>query len=67
MVPGVRNATLSHSSLIGAGRQLSISVSGAPASGARILNTGPGFFTTMQIPMLLGREIDERDHPGSHR
>src|SRR5256885_16268403 len=33
--------------------------------GTRILSTGPGFFTTMQIPILLGREIDERDQPGS--
>jgi ABC-type antimicrobial peptide transport system permease subunit len=31
----------------------------------RILNTGPAFLTTMQIPMLRGREIDERDQPGS--
>jgi hypothetical protein len=44
---------------------LPISVSGVPAPGTRILDTGPEFFTTMQIPMLLGREIDERDRPGS--
>ena len=31
----------------------------------RILQTGPGFFTTMQIPMLRGREIDERDRQGT--
>jgi predicted permease len=64
-IPGVRNVSLSHSSLIGAGRQLPISVAGTPAAGTRILDTGPTFFTTMQIPMLLGREIDERDRPGS--
>lgn len=60
-IPGVRNATLSHSSLIGAGRGLSISVAGVPAAGTRVLNAGPGFFSTMQIPILAGREIDERD------
>ncbi len=65
LIPGVRNASLSHASLIGAGRGLPISVSGSPVLGVRILNTGPGFFTTMQIPMLLGREIEERDQPGS--
>jgi macrolide transport system ATP-binding/permease protein len=64
-IPGVRNVSLSHSSLIGAGRQLPISVSGTPAPGTRILDTGPEFFTTMQIPMLFGREIDERDRPSS--
>jgi predicted permease len=64
-IPGVRHASLSHASLIGAGRQLPISVSGTPAPGTRILSTGPGFFTTMQIPILLGREIDERDQGSS--
>jgi macrolide transport system ATP-binding/permease protein len=64
-IPGVRHASFSHSSLIGAGRQLPISVSGTPARGTRILNTGPGYLTTMQIPILLGREIGERDQPSS--
>ena len=64
-IPGVRNASLSHASLIRAGRQLPISVSGVPARGARILGTGPGFFSTMEIPILRGREIEERDRPDS--
>jgi predicted permease len=65
-IPGVSAATMSHSTLLGAGRQLPISVSGRPTvGGTRILNTGPSFFTTMQIPMLRGREIDDRDRPGS--
>jgi macrolide transport system ATP-binding/permease protein len=64
-IPGVRNATLSHASLVRAGRQLPISVGGTPATGTRILNTGPGFFTTMEIRMLRGREIEERDRPDS--
>jgi macrolide transport system ATP-binding/permease protein len=64
-VPGVLKATLSHASLIGAGPGLPISVSGTSARVARILHTGPAFFTTMQIPMLLGREIEERDRAAS--
>jgi macrolide transport system ATP-binding/permease protein len=64
-IPGVRNATLSHASLVSAGRQLPMTVSGTPTRGTRVLNTGPAFFTTMQIPMLRGREIDERDRAGS--
>jgi hypothetical protein len=64
-IPGVRDATLSHASLLGAGRRLDIRVGGTPAPETWILNTGPRFFSTMQIPMLLGREIDERDQPGS--
>ena len=61
-IPGVRSATLSHASLLGAGRGIEILVSGKPAAPeTRILHTGPGFLSTMQVPMLLGREIDERD------
>jgi len=64
-IPGVRNATLSHASLIRAGRAHPITVNGVPAQGHRILQTGPGFFTTMQIPMLRGREIDDHDRQGT--
>jgi macrolide transport system ATP-binding/permease protein len=61
-IPGVRAATLSHDSLIGAGRSLPITVNGATATGGtRILGTGPEFFSTMQIPLRRGRQIDERD------
>ena len=64
-IPGVRAATLSHASLIRAGRSHPITVDGAPAVGARFLQTGPGFFSAMQIPIMQGREIDERDREGS--
>jgi macrolide transport system ATP-binding/permease protein len=63
--PGVDSATLSHASLLGAGRRLGVRVAGEPADDTYILHTGPRFFSTMQIPMLLGREIDERDGPRS--
>jgi hypothetical protein len=33
--------------------------------GARVLTAGARFLTTMQIPILAGREIDDRDQPGS--
>jgi len=64
-IPGVRNVTLSHASLLDAGRRLGLRVLGAPAPDTWILNTGPEFFSTMQIPLLAGREIDDRDQPGS--
>jgi predicted permease len=35
------------------------------AQGHRILQAGPGFFTTMQIPLLRGREIDDSDRQGT--
>ena len=65
-VPGVRAATLSNYSLIEAGWAIPITIDGAPPPpGTRLLQAGPGFFTTMQIPMLQGREIDERDGRGA--
>jgi predicted permease len=64
-IPGVRDATLSHASLIRAGRAHPITVNGVAAKGHRILQAGPGFFTTMQIPILRGRQIEDRDRRGS--
>ena len=64
-VPGVRDVTLSHASLIRAGRAHPITVDGQPTKGTRVLWTGPRFFTTMQIPILRGREITERDRQGT--
>ena len=64
-VPGVRAATLSHASLIRAGRQHPITVNGQLARGTRFLQTGPRFFTTMQIPILRGREIADLDRQGA--
>jgi predicted permease len=60
-MPGVRAATLSHQSIITAGRQLPIIVNGAPTTITRILQAGPEFFATMQIPLRLGRPIEDRD------
>jgi predicted permease len=64
-IPGVRAVTLSHSSLIRAGRGHPVSIDGVPAEGTRFMQTGPLFFSTMQIPILQGREIDERDRAGT--
>jgi predicted permease len=65
-VPGVRNVSLSQASLITAGTGYKITVNGAPPDPAtRILFIGHDFLKTMQIPILAGREIEERDQPGS--
>jgi predicted permease len=69
-IPGVRSATLSQSSIINAGHtgqaiKGSMKIGAITIEDARVLAAGPRFLTTMQIPILAGREIDDRDQPGS--
>ena len=63
-LPGVRSASMSSYALV-SGSQNSTDVRFAGQSGKNpgtsVMNVGPSFFTTMQIPILLGREINERD------
>jgi predicted permease len=66
VIPGVREVSLSEDSLITAGTGFPLAVSGAPPNPRnRILRVGPKFFQTMRIPILAGRDIEERDRPGS--
>src|SRR5205085_1558684 len=69
-IPGVSSATLSQSSIISAGMaggayRGPIKIGAITVAGAGVMAAGPRFLTTMQIPILVGREIDERDQPGS--
>jgi len=69
-IAGVSSATLSQSSIINAGRagqpiRGPMKIGAVAIEGARVLAAGPRFPTTMQIPILAGREIDDRDQPGS--
>ena len=65
-IPGVRAATLSNQTLIGMGTSVTgVGAPGAASQGSRILTIGAGFLNAMQIPLLMGREIDERDRVGS--
>ena len=62
-IPGVRSASLSQLALLGQGRVMTmVGLAGAKPRGTRIMNVGASFFSTMQIPILVGREIEERDH-----
>jgi predicted permease len=65
-IPGVRSASLERDSPIHAEHGLPIGVSGSPPDPAnRFLTVGPAFFTTMQIPLLAGRDFEDGDRPGS--
>src|SRR5690242_6669696 len=69
-IPGVNSATLSQSSIINAARagqavKGPMKIGAVTIEDARVLAAGPRFLTTMQIRVLAGREIDDRDQPGS--
>jgi predicted permease len=69
-IPGVKSATLSQSSIVNAGLtgpaiKGPMKIGAVTIEDARVLAAGPHFLTTMQIPILAGREIDDRDEPGS--
>src|SRR5437870_7274389 len=69
-IPGVISATLSQSSIINAARagqaiRGTMKIGAVTLDGARVMAAGPRFLMTMQIPILAGREIDDRDQPGS--
>lgn len=66
-LPGVRSASLAHTGLVADGDSSTCtSLPGKPDDEVtRYLNVGPAFFTTMQNPILLGREVNEYDQPAS--
>lgn len=65
-IPGVRSAGMAGGSLIGGEDSMPISTVGAaPHPDNRYFMAGPNFLTTMQIPILEGRDIEERDSPSS--
>lgn len=69
-IPGVASATLSQASIVNAGHagqtyRGAMKIGAVTIEGARVMSTGPRFLTTMQIPLLAGREIDERDRASS--
>ena len=64
-IPGVSSATLSRHPLLGFSRRAdSVTIEGvttATGAGAEVNVVAPGFFDTMEIPLLLGRRFEERD------
>lgn len=69
--PGVSSATYSrHGLFTGGDARDQVQVEGYSAKGnddrnSRYEHVGPGYFSTLGIPLRLGREITERDHATS--
>ncbi|MEO8371016.1 MAG: FtsX-like permease family protein, partial [Candidatus Solibacter sp.] len=69
-IPGVSSATLAQSSIINAARvggpyRGAMKIGAVSIQGASVMAAGSHFLATMQIPILAGREIDDRDQTGS--
>jgi len=65
-IPGVRNVTLAGSALLGSGMSgTNITVTGGLTKNSHVLMIGSDFFTTLQIPLLRGRAIEDRDRSGA--
>jgi predicted permease len=69
-LPGVRAVSATSYALIsGSLNNTNFTIPGytGPNKAVNNLAVAPGFFSTMQTPILLGREIEERDVTSTHR
>ncbi len=65
-IPGVRGASFSDLRLVGGRMFTEVSVGGDEPRGSLVVSVGPDFLSTMQIPLLLGREMEQLDMTHSH-
>jgi macrolide transport system ATP-binding/permease protein len=64
-LPGVRGASATNIGMIGDNWMEGIGLAGQKTQGTNLMAVGADFFSTMQIPILRGRGIEERDRSGS--
>ncbi len=69
-LPGVRSVTVSQTALLGGGRSRgTVYVEGGTGAGqgTHMMTVAPGFFDTMEIPLLAGRGFEPRDDADAPR
>ncbi len=69
-IPGVNAASLAHASILNAARaggtnRGPMKINNANLDNVGVIAAGPQYLSTMQIPLLAGREIDDRDQATS--
>jgi predicted permease len=64
-IPGVRSASVAQTPLVGEGSWFTpvtpVGKQPVPDQVTRVLTVGPDYLATMKIPLIVGREIDDRD------
>jgi macrolide transport system ATP-binding/permease protein len=64
-IPGVRSASVAQTPLVGEGSWFTsvvpVGKEPVPDEATRVLTVGPDYLATMKIPLIAGREIDDRD------
>ena len=69
-LPGVRSVTVAQTALLGGWVSMgTVHVEGStdPGRATHVLNVAPGFFDTMEIPLLAGRAFEVRDDADAPR
>lgn len=69
-IPGITEATMAHSSILTAARaggtnRGPMKINNVNLDNIGVIAAGPKYLSTMQIPILTGREIDDRDQSAS--
>ena len=66
LIPGVRSATATDTRLISnSTSRVGVIIPGLAPDSTVIIQVGPEFFQTTQIPLLTGRAIEEKDREGA--